>query len=111
MTQEDIRYIGECVGKAVKEIALQLEIPEFAPGSVPVALVANIYGKDATWIKAGIISGWLPIGIATRKGKQITDLKEMDSRLGNISYHISPLKLWRDTGYVWKGERSLTRNV
>lgn len=41
----------------------------FAPGSVPVAVVARVYGKDASWVRAGIISGWLPIGKATRNGK------------------------------------------
>ena len=33
---------------------------EFHPGSVPVAVVARIYGKDASWVRAGIVSGWLP---------------------------------------------------
>ena len=39
---------------------------EFHSGSVPVAVVARVYGKDASWVRAGIISGWLPIGKATR---------------------------------------------
>ena len=30
---------------------------EFHPGSVPVAVVARIYGKDASWVRAGIVSG------------------------------------------------------
>ena len=34
----------------------------FASGSVPVAVAARVYGKDASWIRAGIVSGWLPIG-------------------------------------------------
>ena len=38
---------------------------EFATGSVPVMVAARIYGKDASWVRAGIISGWLPIGKAT----------------------------------------------
>lgn len=38
----------------------------FASGSVPVAVAARVYGKDASWIRAGIVSGWLPIGKATR---------------------------------------------
>lgn len=38
----------------------------FTPGSVPVVVVARVYGKDASWVRAGIISGWLPIGKATR---------------------------------------------
>lgn len=29
---------------------------EFHPGSVPVAVVARVYGKDASWVRAGSIS-------------------------------------------------------
>lgn len=74
-------------------------------GSVPVAVAARVYGKDASWIRAGIISGYLPIGSATRRGKLITNVKEMDSRLGRINYFISPRKLFEETGFVWRGER------
>ena len=45
----------------------------FMTGSVPVAVAARVYGKDATWVRAGIISGWLPIGNATRNGKLVTN--------------------------------------
>ena len=72
--------------------------------SVPVSVAAKVYGKDASWVRAGIISGWLPIGKATRNGKLITDISEMDSRKGRISYYISPLKLYEDTGFIWKGD-------
>lgn len=72
-------------------------------GSVPVAIAAKVYGKDANWIRAGLISGWLPIGIATRNGKQITNMSQMDSKYGRINYYISPQKLFEQTGYVWKG--------
>ena len=78
---------------------------EFAKGSVPVMVAAHVYGKDATWVRAGIICGWLPIGKATRNGKLITNLEEADSRKGRINFYISPKRLWEDTGYVWKGER------
>lgn len=78
---------------------------EFVNGSVPVAVVAKIYGKDASWVRAGIICGWLPIGHATRKGKLVTKLEEMNSRYGRINYYISPQKLYEETGYIWKGER------
>ena len=27
---------------------------EFHPGSVPVAVVARVYGKDASWVRARI---------------------------------------------------------
>lgn len=56
----------------------------FTPGSVPVVVVARVYGKDASWVRAGIISGWLPIGKATRNGKLITNIEEMNSRYGLI---------------------------
>lgn len=76
---------------------------EFGIGSVPVVKVAEIYGKDANWVRAGIIEGWLPIGTATRNGKEITSIKDMDSKYGRINYYISPKKLYEETGYVWKG--------
>lgn len=70
---------------------------------VPVAVAAKVYGKDPAWVRAGIIEGWLPIGVATRKGRQITNLQDMDSRKGRINYYISPKRLQEDTGYEWNG--------
>lgn len=66
----------------------------FGPGSVPVNVAARVYGKDASWIRAGISKGWLPIGYATN----IKNSKR-------TNYYISPKKLYEDTGYVWKGEK------
>ena len=74
-------------------------------GSVPVAVAARVYGKDSSWVRAGIISGWLPIGKATRKGKLITSLDQMNSKYGRINFYISPKLLEEETGYIWKGER------
>jgi len=71
-------------------------------GSVPVNVAARVYGKDPSWIRAGIIAGWLPIGEATRHGKRVTSLDEMDSRLGRINYYISPKKLYEQTGFIWR---------
>jgi len=79
---------------------------EFGIGSVPVAVAAHVYGKDATWVRAGIVVGWLPIGRATRDGKLVTTIEEMDSKLGRINFYISPRRLWEEKGYVWKGERA-----
>lgn len=76
---------------------------EFGIGSVPINIAAKVYGKDAGWVRAGIIAGWLPIGNATRNGKLITAIEEMDSRYGRINYYISPKLLFEQTGYVWKG--------
>lgn len=78
---------------------------EFPHGSVPVAVAARVYGKDASWVRAGIISGWLPIGKATRSGKLVTTIEEMDSRYGRINFYISPKRLYEETGFLWKGER------
>lgn len=73
-------------------------------GSVPVSVAAKVYGKDATWIRAGIISGWLPIGVATRDGKKITTIDEINSKYGRINFYISPKKLYEETGYIWEGK-------
>lgn len=77
----------------------------FPNGSVHVAVAARVYRRDATWIRAGLISGWLGIGYATRKGKLVTDVKDMDIRKGRINYYISPSQLYDETGYLLKGER------
>ena len=67
-------------------------------------MAAKVYGKDATWIRAGIISGWLPIGVATRDGKKITTIEEINSKYGRINFYISPKKLYEETGYIWEGK-------
>ena len=73
--------------------------------SVPVLVAAKVYGKDPSWVRAGIICGWLPIGIATRRGKQVTKLEEMNSLYGRINYYISPRLLYEHTGYIYKKEK------
>lgn len=82
-----------------------MEEQEFRSGSVPVAVAARIYGKDASWVRAGIVAGWLPIGKATRNGALVTSVEEMDARQGRINFYISPKRLYEETGYIWKGER------
>lgn len=77
---------------------------EFTGGNVPISVAAKVYQKDPAWVRAGIISGWLPIGIATRDGRKITDIRQIDSRLGRINFYISPKKLYEDTGFIWKGD-------
>lgn len=78
---------------------------QFINGSVPVSVAARVYGKDASWVRAGIVSGWLPIGKATRNGQLVTRIEEMNSKYGRINFYISPKKLYEDTGFMWKGER------
>lgn len=74
-------------------------------GSVPVRVAAMAYGKEASWIRAGIIAGWLPIGEATRNGVKITSIEQMNSKHGRINYYISPKLLYEQTGYVWEGKK------
>ena len=78
---------------------------KFPNGSVPVRVAAKVYGKDPAWVRAGIIACCLPIGQATRNGHTVTDIRQMDSKYGRISYYISPKLLYEQTGYLWDGER------
>lgn len=81
-------------------------------GSVPVKIAARVYGKDPSWVRAGILEGWLPIGIATRKGRQVVyGVDDIDGRKGRINYYISPKKLYEETGYDWKGEKDVKAQI
>lgn len=82
-----------------------MDKPRLRTGSVPVRIAAMVYGKDAAWVRAGIIAGWLPIGESTRNGVKITDIKQMDSKYGRINYYISPKLLYEQTGFVWEGNQ------
>lgn len=75
----------------------------FKTGSVPVSAAAKVFNKDASWIRAGLIEGWLPIGFATRNGQKITDISELSSKNGRILYYISPKLLYELTGFVYGG--------
>ena len=79
---------------------------DFHVGSVPVSVVAKVYGKDPSWVRAGIISGYLPIGIATRNGRRVTYVNDISSKKGRINYQVSPKKLYEETGYFWDGSSS-----
>lgn len=78
-------------------------VPEFGIGGVPVAVAAKVMGKDASWVQAGIISGWLPIGKATQEKRLITGMDQLD-RKKKTNYYISPKLFWEMTGYIWKGD-------
>lgn len=80
---------------------------QFNEGSVPVRLVAKVYGKDPAWVRSGIIFGWLPIGIATKNGEVV----HSNNSKGRTNYYISPKLLYEHTGYVWKGEENDRKTV
>lgn len=77
---------------------------KFGIGSVPVKVAAKAYGRDASWVRAGLIAGWLPIGEATRYGRKITSIEQMNSKYGRINYYISPKLLYEQTGFIWEGK-------
>ncbi len=76
----------------------------YPTGSVPIKVVAKIYRKDCNWVRGGLITGYLPIGFATRKGKRVTDISEMGSKKGKINYYVSPKLLYEATGYLWEAQ-------
>lgn len=92
----------EVVEQIVNKLLGGLIYPEFAEGNVPVTVAAKALGKDQTWVKAGIIVGWLPIGYATKDGKQIKSMDEINANT-KATYYISPKKLWELSGFLYKG--------
>ena len=77
----------------------------FSTKSVPVKKVAEIYGKNPEWVRQGIVSGYLPIGFATRKGHMVKDVSEINCKKGRIYYYISPKRLYEQTGYLWEDKK------
>lgn len=82
-----------------------MDIFEFSTGSVPVCVAAKALGKDQAWVRAGLVAGWLPIGVATRGYEMVTDIEKIDAKYGRLNFYISPKKLYEFSGYVWKGEK------
>ena len=69
---------------------------------IPVSEAIKVFKKDPSWVRSGIIGGWLPIGISTCAGKQITDVRDIGAKKGHINYYISLKKLAEFTGYKKK---------
>lgn len=96
-------YVGD--NKFFYYLTIKKGDGEMIKGSVPVRVAAKVYGKNPQWIREGIVSGYLPIGVATRNGKQLTDISELDCKFGRTNFYISPKKLYEETGYLWEGEK------
>lgn len=73
---------------------IYLEIPEFTGENVPVAVAARVMKKDKQFVRQGIIQGLLTFGVAFRK-----------EGCEQYDYYISPLKFWKETGYVYDGAK------
>lgn len=73
------------------ERKIYVELPKFTGANVPVTVVAKALNKDPQFIRQGIIQGFLKFGVAFKK--------EGSSQ---YDYYISPMKLWQETGYIYR---------
>lgn len=80
------------------------QMPEFSSESMSVSDASQLIGLPATAIRAGIVYGWLPIGVAVQNNKPAKSLSG-----GRIAYIISPRKVYEVTGHVWKGKEALNK--
>lgn len=61
-------------------------------------------GIPAASIRAGIVYGWLPIGVAIQNNKPAKSLSG-----SRITYIVSPRKVYEVTGHVWRGKEALRK--
>lgn len=80
------------------------QMPEFSSESMSVSDASKLIGLPVTSIRAGIVYGWLPIGVAVQNNKPAKSLSG-----GRITYIISPRKVYEVTGHVWKGKEALNK--
>lgn len=92
---QEIGKTNEVAEQIARTLAGIVMVPEFSEKKLPVKVAAKVYGKSETWVRMGILEGWLPIGHASQS----------ESR---INVYISPKKLWEDTGFIWKGKMPCT---
>lgn len=75
------------------------QIPEFSSEPMTVKDVSELTGIAEASVRAGIIYGWLPIGVAVNNGKEVhKPIKD-----GKVSFLIYPRKVWELTGHIWRG--------
>lgn len=78
------------------------KMPEFSSEPMTVEDTAKLTGLPETSVRAGILYGWLPIGVATHNGKQVTGTFK-----GRANFIIYPKKVWEVTGHIWRGKEKL----
>lgn len=76
------------------------QVPEFSSEPMTVKDVSELTGIAETSVRAGIIYGWLPIGVAVNNGKEVHQPVS-----GRVSFLIYPRKVWELTGHVWRGHK------
>ena len=80
------------------------QMPEFSSESMSVSDASQLIGLPVTAIRAGIVYGWLPIGVAVQNNKPAKSLSG-----GRITYIISHGTVYEVTGHVWKGKAALNK--
>lgn len=75
----------------------------FPLGSVPMDIVAKVFGKSKQWVRAGIVNGTLDIGVATCDGEKVTKENKSKYKSRRKNYYVSPMLLYKATGYIWEG--------
>nr|DAK70197.1 MAG TPA: hypothetical protein [Caudoviricetes sp.] len=86
----------------VARIISGIQMPEFSSENMTVADASQLIGLPVTAIRAGIVYGWLPIGVAIQNNKPAKSLSG-----SRITYIISPRKVYEVTGHIWKGKVAL----
>lgn len=82
-------------------IQLVVQAPEFGVGNVPPEIAAKALGMDPDTMRNKMEAGEIDIGIISASTKKRGVRKYRNT-------YISPMKLWLETGYVWKGESGET---
>ena len=105
MTAEQYIENAVSVHGAAQEVVRNIAgiiYPEFSSEPMTVKDASDLTGLTQSAIRAGILNGWLPIGVAVRDGKQIS------GKAGDrANFIIFPRKVWELTGHVWKGKGKL----
>lgn len=102
MTPEDFIQESVKTQNALAALARELsgtKVPEFSSDPMTVKDASKLIGIPEESVRAGIIYGWLPIGVATSNGKEIHKQYQ-----GRANFIIFPRKVWEVTGHVWKGK-------
>ena len=102
MTPEDFVKESTKIQNVIETLARELSgtrVPEFSSEPMTVKDASMLIGIPEESVRAGIIHGWLPIGVATSNGKEIH--KQCS---GRANFIIFPRKVWEVTGHIWKGK-------
>lgn len=95
MTEQQVREENEMADRIARKILGNI-CPSFGTGGVPTKIAAKVMGKSETWVREGIRTGLLPIGVVTAgKDRQCA------------SVYISPKLLWEFTGFVYEAEEEV----